>query len=165
MDFFALAQTCAPSVHPRTMAAVAHVESGFQPLAIGVVGGRLERQPRNLAEAVATARALAAAGWNFSVGLAQVNRYQLEARRIDYERAFDPCQSLTTGAEILTECYARAATRFRESQQALQAAFSCYYSGNFSRGFVPDGVGQSSYVQRVLASATKFTPPRAGEAP
>jgi len=74
MDMLALAQQCAPSVHPQTMAAVVGVESGSNPFAIGVVGGTLVRQPNNLAEATATAQALDRAGYNFSVGIAQVNR-------------------------------------------------------------------------------------------
>ena len=101
MDFAALAQTCAPAVHPLTMAAIVHVESEFNPYAIGVVGGRLVRQPRNLAEAVATAQSLEKAGYNFSVGVAQVNRYQLAGHGLDYTRAFDACASLRAGAEIL----------------------------------------------------------------
>jgi type IV secretion system protein VirB1 len=156
MDFYALSQACAPAVHPQTMAAVAHVESTFNPYAIGVVGGRLERQPRNLAEAVATAQALAAGGWNFSLGLAQVNRHQLAGHGLNFERAFDACESLRAGAEILQECFARARAQYRNEQQALQASFSCYYSGNFSRGFVSEGAGRGSYVQRVLLSAARI---------
>ena len=34
----ALSQSCAPSVAPQTLAAIAHVESRFDPLAIGVNG-------------------------------------------------------------------------------------------------------------------------------
>ena len=67
MDFVALAQHCAPTVHPLTMAAVVRVESGFNPLAIGVVGGRLVRQPVSKDEAVATAKALAGAGYNHPI--------------------------------------------------------------------------------------------------
>ena len=56
---------------------VVRVESSGNPYAIGVVGGRLQRQPKNLAEAVATAKMLEQKGFNFSLGLAQVNRYIL----------------------------------------------------------------------------------------
>src|SRR5271163_2302233 len=73
LDFVALAQQCAPQVSPVTMAAIVRTESGFNPYAIGVANGRLVRQPASLDEAVSTARALAAGGWNFSAGLAQVN--------------------------------------------------------------------------------------------
>ena len=69
-----MAAACAPLVHPATaQALVVEVESGFNPHAIGVVGGALERQPRSRAEALATARRLQRSGWNFSVGLAQIN--------------------------------------------------------------------------------------------
>lgn len=135
------------------MAAVAHVESGFNPFAIGVVGGRLERQPANKAEAVATAKALDQAGYNFSVGVGQVNRYNLPKYGLDYESAFDPCANLRAGASILVDCFGRARGQFGDEQAALQAAFSCYYSGNFSTGFKPDFKGQPSYVQKVLNSA------------
>ena len=160
MDFVALAQTCAPAVHPTTLAAIVHVESGFNPYAIGVVGAHLLRQPHNLDEAVATARALEARGMNFSIGAAQVNRYQLQRRGLSYEQGFDACTSLATGARILQECFGRASSSQRTEQQALQAAISCYYSGNFSRGFASDGAGQGSYVQRVLDSAARR--PQAG---
>ena len=51
----------------------------------------------------------------------------------------------------------RAAKRTPEPQAALHAALSCYYSGNFSRGFKPDVAGKPSYVQKVLASAGTTT--------
>ena len=71
--FIALVMACAPQVHAETARALVSVESAFNPWAIGVVGGALVRQPRYRAEALATARALQAAGWNFSVGLGQIN--------------------------------------------------------------------------------------------
>lgn len=153
LEFLALAQECAPTVAPQTMAAVVSVESSYNPFAIGVVGGKLERQPKNKEEAVATAKQLEAAGWNFSLGVAQVNRYNLPKYAISYEQAFDACTSLRVGSKILEDCYVRAAKRTPEPQAALQAAFSCYYSGNFTRGFKPDVAGKPSYVQKVLASA------------
>ena len=128
MDFLALAHQCAPAVHPQTMAAVAQVESGFNPFAIGVVGSRLQRQPRNKAEAMATAKALEQAGLNFSLGLGQVNRHNLARYGLDYDSAFDPCANLRAGSLILKECFERALLRFKDQQQALQGALSCYYS-------------------------------------
>ncbi|MBY0365149.1 MAG: hypothetical protein K2X12_02820 [Burkholderiaceae bacterium] len=47
LDFLVLAQQCAPGVHMDTMRRIVHVESSYNPYAIGVVGGRLERQPRD----------------------------------------------------------------------------------------------------------------------
>lgn len=154
LDFMVLAQQCAPTVAPQTMAAIVQVESSFNPYAIGVVGGRLQRQPKSQAEAVATAKALEADGWNFSVGVAQVNRYNLPKYSLTYEEGFEPCANVRVGGKILEECYTRALPRTEgDRQRALRSAFSCYYSGNFTRGFRPDKAGEAPYVQKVLAQA------------
>lgn len=158
-DFAMLAQQCAPLVDHRTLAAVVSVESGKNPYAIGVVNGHLVRQPRNLDEAVATAEALEQGGWNFSVGIAQVNKKNLDKNGVSYAQAFDACKNLNLGAQILKDCYQRAQVRFPDQQAALQAAFSCYYSGNFTRGFQPDKAGEPSYVAKVLAQATGTAQP------
>jgi len=119
---------------------VVQVESSHNPYAIGVVGGRLARQPRTLDEAVATARMLEKEGYNFSLGLAQVNRHNLRRQGLDtYEMAFGQCANLQAGARILADCHARAKGDWGK-------AFSCYYSGNFSTGF------KHGYVQKVFAS-------------
>lgn len=153
LDFMALTQECAPTVEPQTMAAVVKVESSFNPYAIGVVGGRLQRQPKSLVEAVATVKALEAGGWNFSVGVAQVNRYNLSKYSLSSEEAFDPCTNVRVGSKILENCYKRALPIEGDQQRALHMAFSCYYSNNFTRGFLPDKVGEPSYVQKILAQA------------
>jgi type IV secretion system protein VirB1 len=145
--FAALAQTCAPHVDTQTLAAVVRVESGFNPYAIGVVGARLQRQPRNYEEAVATAQALAERGYNFSVGLGQVNVHNLPRYGETIETAFDPCRNLRVSGEILQRCFARSADGTRDQQGALRDAFSCYYSGNFATGY------RQGYVARVIASA------------
>ncbi|MGY2491968.1 lytic transglycosylase domain-containing protein [Cupriavidus sp. CP313] len=151
LDLGSLAQECAPNTHVATLHAVVRTESGFNPFAIGVAGGRLQRQPANKAEAVATARALQAAAWNFSAGLGQVNVSNLQRYRLDLDSVFEPCQNLRASSAILGECYGRAAALVGTGQPALQRALSCYYSGNFTRGFVAEG--KTSYVQRVLANA------------
>lgn len=153
IDFVDLATQCAPTVAHQTMAAVVSVESSYNPYAIGVVGGRLVRQPKTLDEAVATAEALDKAGYNFSMGIAQVNRYNLPKYKLTYRQAFDPCANLRAGSKILEDCYVRALPRRPEPQYALQAAFSCYYSGNFNRGFRPDRKGEPSYVQKILVAS------------
>ncbi|WP_425493484.1 transglycosylase SLT domain-containing protein [Marilutibacter chinensis] len=128
------------AVPGEIMRHVVQVESSFNPYAIGVVGGRLVRQPRSLAEALATARMLEEKGYNFSVGLAQVNRYNLAKYGLSsYERAFQTCPNLQAGARILAECHQRADGDWGK-------AFSCYYSGNFVTGF------RHGYVQKVMAS-------------
>ncbi|MEM5389811.1 lytic transglycosylase domain-containing protein [Paraburkholderia phymatum] len=152
LDFNSLAQQCAPNVHPVTLQAVVRTESGFNPFAIGVVAGHLLRQPRDRAEAIATARALDARGINFSLGLGQVNRTNLAHYGLTYETAFDVCANLKAGADILHRCYTQAAARMGTGDRALRAAISCYYSGNFTRGLAAAANG-TSYVQRVSANA------------
>jgi type IV secretion system protein VirB1 len=163
VDFSSLAQQCAPTVAPVTIQALVKTESGFNPYAIGVVGGHLARQPASRNEALATARALEAAGWNYSMGVAQVNRANLRALGLTSESVFDPCANLRAGAVILADCYKRASGTGLGPQGALRAALSCYYSGNFTRGFEPDQHGKT-YVQRVAANAADL-PVSAGVVP
>ncbi|PYE25430.1 type IV secretion system protein VirB1 [Paraburkholderia silvatlantica] len=155
LEFIPLAQECAPQVSLMTMAAIVRTESGFNPYAIGVVHGRLARQPVSEAEAIATAHALERGGWNFSVGLAQVNRANWSTYGLDERSAFDPCRNLAAGAAILQGCFelarqARAHAHARasaDSQSALRAGLSCYASGDFSTGY------RTGYVQRVVSNA------------
>lgn len=144
--FYILAAACAPQVHASTAQALVAVESGFNPHAIGVVGGVLDRQPRNRAEAIATAQDLQAKGWNFSVGLAQINARNLERLGLTVATALDPCTNLRAMQTVLGECIDRSAARAPE-QTALRQALSCYYSGNFVSGF------RLGYVQRVTRAA------------
>lgn len=147
--FLALVLVCAPQVHADTAGALVRVESGFNPWAIGVVGGALERQPRHRAEALATARALQRAGWNFSVGLGQINVGNFQRLGLTLESAFDLCTNLAAMQTVLAECFERATARPAATrQQALHHALSCYYSGNFNTGF------RHGYVRRVISAAS-----------
>ncbi len=159
VPFEKLAAECAPGIHPATLKAVVSTESSWNPYAIGVVGGTLERQPRSLAEAVATARALEQQGFNFSMGLGQVNRHNLSKYGETYETVLEPCRNLKAGGTILKDCFLRARKLMGDEQSALRAAFSCYYSGNFTRGFRADKVGQPSYVKKVVGNANSQAPP------
>lgn len=130
------------AVSPTIMQHIVKVESSGNPYAIGVVGGRLQRQPRNLTEAVSTAQMLEKKGYNFSLGIAQVNRYNLKKYGLtSYEQAFQICPNLKAGTLILKECYDRA--------KDWGKSFSCYYSGNFVTGY------KHGYVQKVFASMNK----------
>lgn len=146
--FLALTVSCAPLVHPETSHALVAVESGFNPHAIGVVNGALFRQPRSPGEAITTARSLQAQGWNFSVGLAQINLHNFAWLGLSLDTAFDPCENLRAMQKVLLDCFDRAGPA-RPAQPAIRKALSCYYSGNFETGF------RHGYVQRVAAVATK----------
>jgi len=154
LTFNQLATRCAPTVHASTLQALARTESGFNPYAIGVVGGSVP-QPKTLEDAIATVKALHKAGKNFSMGLAQINKYNLPKFGLTYETVFEPCQNLQTGAQILEDCFTRAGNV--DSQVALQKALSCYYSGNFRTGFRQDFKGQPPYVKRIQLAAAANT--------
>jgi type IV secretion system protein VirB1 len=147
LTLIGLLLTCAPQVDTRTALALIRVESTSNPHAIGVVGGQLERQPRHRAEALATAKALQRDGWNFSVGLAQINVHNLDRLGLSLDTAFEPCRNLGAMQAVLGECHQRANQRANKPgtnpQHALRLALSCYYSGNFSTGF------RHGYVQRI----------------
>lgn len=144
--FLTLAMACAPQVHPDTARAIVSVESGFNPYAIGVVGGALVRQPRTFAEALATIDALHAAGWNYSVGIGQINVANFARLGLTASTALDPCTNLTAMQAVLGACFERASPT-ADAQAALRRALSCYYSGNFSTGV------RHGYVGRVVATA------------
>lgn len=146
-SFTALAHTCAPHVDVTTLAALVRVESGFNPYAIGVVGAHLQYQPHNYEQALATANALAARGYDFSVGLGQVNVRNLGRVGESLATIFDPCRNLRASSTILQRCFARSSARAGDTQGALRNALSCYYSGNFMTGY------RQGYVARILASA------------
>lgn len=147
--FLALALACAPQVHADTARALVSVESAFNPWAIGVVGGALLRQPRHRAEALATAKALRDAGWNFSVGLGQINVGNFDRLGLTVETAFEPCANLAAMQTVLAECFDRANGSASKAvhQVALRQALSCYYSGNFDTGF------RHGYVRKVVVAA------------
>jgi type IV secretion system protein VirB1 len=153
--FLALALACAPQVHADTARALVSVESAFNPWAIGVVGGALVRQPRHRAEALATAKALQAAGWNFSIGLGQINVGNFDRLGLTIESAFEPCGNLAAMQTVLAECFDRASRSAVKAvdQAALRQALSCYYSGNFATGF------RHGYVRKVVAAAGTAMPP------
>ena len=131
------------AVSAEVMQHIVHVESGSNPYAISVVGGQLVRQPQNLGEALATVQMLDAKGYNYSLGVAQVNRANLGRYGLDsFEKAFEVCPNLAAGARILAACYASSGGNWGE-------AFSCYYSGNFVTGY------RDGYVQKVYDSINR----------
>lgn len=148
-EFIDVATRCAPAVHPGTALALVQVESALNPWAIGVVGGALVHQPRSRAEALATARRLQSTGWNFSVGLAQINVGNFARLGLTLDSAFDTCANVAAMQVVLTDCFARAgkATSASPRQWALRRALSCYYGGDFTTGFL------HGYVHRVVSTA------------
>lgn len=131
---------CSVAVPPHQMSAIVRTESSANPYAIGVVGHYLSRQPANLEEAMQTVQILKAGGYNYSVGLAQVNKVNF-GRYLSKDKLFSRCDNLLAGSKILKACY--------DQYQDWPKAYSCYYSGNPITGFT------HGYVRKVLKNLKK----------
>ncbi len=149
--FERLAQRCAPSVAPSTLAAIARTESRFNPLSLHDNTLGVSAAPSTVAEATSIAKRLMAAGHSVDLGLMQINSANLGALGLTPEAAFDACRSLAAGAMILAADYAGGATHASQ-QAALRVAFSRYNTGDPLRGFA------NGYVDRVEAAAYQVVP-------
>ncbi len=148
--FIAVALACAPQVNVSTTRALVSVESAFNPWAIGVVRGVLDHQPLNRAQALSTARALQASGWNFSVGLGQINIHNLARLGLTLDAAFEPCANLAALQRVLLECFERSqglSPPHLGDQLVLRRTLSCYYSGKVAAAY------HQGYVNKVAAAA------------
>jgi type IV secretion system protein VirB1 len=144
----ALAAACAPDVAPTTLLAVAQVESGLDPLAIGIngpAGGA--RRARSAGEAVRTAQRLLSTGADIDLGLAQINARNLSPLGLSLTDAFEPCANLGAAARLLSEGYRRARSTSVSAQARLRVALSYYNTGRPERGFA------NGYVTRVAVAA------------
>jgi type IV secretion system protein VirB1 len=148
----ALAAACSPSVAPSTLAAIAKVESGFDPWAIGVNGPHPKQlHPASAAAATAAAQRLIAGGANVDLGLAQINVHNLASLGLTIANAFEPCRNLAASARVLAADY-RAADPAIGEQAALRTSISLYNTGDPLRGF------RNGYVAKVTAAATLAVP-------
>lgn len=139
-----LIAACAPQVAPPTIAAIIRVESGGNPLAIGINGPmRLSRRPTDAADAARLARTIMQVGYSVDLGLMQINSRNLPGLGLTVEQVFDPCINIRAGATILTRGYLGATRRWGPGQDALKAALSAYNTGNYEAGF------RNGYVAKV----------------
>lgn len=156
IDYNALLQECTNGVHPQIMHGIIRQESSFNPYAIGVVNGRLSRQPTTHSEAIATVKMLQRNGMNYSMGLAQVNKQHMGRFGFTAENIFEPCANVKAGATIFNQCHIAAKQRFGNTPHAIGAALSCYYSGNFTTGFKRYGTDKAPYVDSVRANMLTY---------
>jgi type IV secretion system protein VirB1 len=151
IDWPALMARCAPQVSASTLQAVMQVESRGQALALSVNGRwRLQRQPRDLAQAQAWLRWLLAHGRSADVGLMQVNTANFAALGLTAGNAFDPCTNLRAGAAVLQQAYARARLQQVDEQAALHQALSTYNTGSPVKGL------HNGYVARVATVVARM---------
>lgn len=145
-----LLNTCQNQVDASILKRLIDNESSRNPYAIAVVGAKAINQPDNQADAIQIATDLENEGFNYSLGLMQINKKNFPAYGLTIETAFDACTNIEVGADIFAQCYHRAKQQSSDKthQQLLDDAASCYYSGNFSRGYQGEGKRGISYVEK-----------------
>jgi type IV secretion system protein VirB1 len=149
----ALLEQCAPQVSQVLMQALVRTESAWQPLAIGMDKAQgTVKQPETLAEAIATAKELAAAGRKFSVGLAQIHVSNVALYGMTWEQAFDACSNLAVGQKILWNFYHRASASGYSGVAAIWAALRGYNSGGVDRAV------SDEYANRIFAYMSSAPP-------
>lgn len=154
-----LFQQCAPNVAPETLRTVIAIESSGNPYAIAIVGQRVTTPPKTEKNAIDMTKALEAQGLNYSVGLMQINKSNFARYGLTIDTAFDVCKNLNVGARILESCFMSAKkTASKSDQLALRHALSCYYSGNFTRGYVKEN--GKSYLDKVENVVSNYSVPK-----
>lgn len=135
IEFIALAEQCAPAIDKNVTLSIVKKESAFNPFAIGVNKGgkRLARQPKDYGTAVVTAQKLINDGYNIDMGYAQINSANLKRLGLTVGQVFEPCNNLKAMQYILSECYSRSGNY--QVNVKLSRAFSCYNTGNHTKGF------------------------------
>ncbi|WP_113631732.1 lytic transglycosylase domain-containing protein [Pectobacterium peruviense] len=150
--FMAAVMQCAATIHPSTASDVAKVESGFNPYAVAEIVPKKERKPGSLGiishqptskqAAVNIIKQVVEKGRRYSVGLMQITSTNFRHYGVTAHDLLDPCTNLSIFERILTDCSQRGGT--------LKRALSCYYSGNFDTGQLPESAfNQTSYIQRI----------------
>ncbi|MFA1672782.1 type IV secretion system lytic transglycosylase VirB1 [Rhizobium mongolense] len=146
-----LARECAPSVDPTTLAAIAKVESGFDPLAAhdNTTGESLHWDDQTQARDSVKDRL--DAQHSIDVGLMQINTNNFPVLNLTIENALQPCKSLAAAAYLLESRYAGGDTAAAR-QLALRKAISAYNTGDLQSGFA------NGYVRKVEAAAREIVP-------
>ena len=137
----ALALRCAQGVAPDTVASIARVESGYNPLAIHDNTTQQTLDPSSPEDGITLATNLIVVQrHSVDLGLLQVNSSNLQRLGLTITEAFDACHSMQAGSRLLSDAY----------QDALRKALSAYNTGDEQRGMV------NGYVRRVEHAATSI---------
>lgn len=147
-DLSSLINKCSYRVAPSTMYAIVKTESRGNPLAININGRvKLKYQPYTFDQAVKWADYLEAHGYNFDIGLTQVNIKNIHRFGFKAHDMLKPCINLRIGSVILHSNYVHALWRSANQQEALHKALSAYNTGNYYGGF------NNGYVAKVIFNA------------
>lgn len=153
----ALAKQCAPEIHPLTMGYLVGHESSNSRFAINVNlrGGQARppfKAPTTLEEAVSFVGWLETHGYNFDVGLGQINSANFRMLNVTASQLFDSCTNLRAAQTVLKTCYSAAVKIYPAGQVALRHALSCYNTGSLTAGI------ENGYVAKVTAQLSQSTP-------
>lgn len=145
-----LAKSCQNTLEPDIIMRLINNESSGNPYAIAVKGLSTFNQPENRNDAISALKSLDSLGFNYSVGLMQINFSNFKSTGLDFSNAFDYCANIRAGAKLFNDCHIRASQKFKGESDSfiLDSAASCYYSGNFTYGFKKEGKSQISYVEK-----------------
>lgn len=145
-----LEQCSNKNAHPTVMLAIIKTESGGNPNAINInkdSNGRKARiaaQPKNREQAIQWVNYLEKNGYNFDVGLAQVNSINIRKYGYRAQDALDVCTNLRMASDILKKNYSSALYKNGDQQYAIRMAISAYNTGNYRSGF------SNGYVSKVI---------------
>ncbi len=145
-------ESCSSKISVQILLALCSVESNLNPYALGIVDNYLTRQPKTAQEAQLVIEDLNAGNHNYSVGLCQINIKNILKENADPLDYLDPCVNIQHADNIFYACYERSKRNYStlsEIDHVMNAA-SCYYSGNFKRGYSADRWTGNSYVYRFL---------------
>jgi len=165
-EFVSLAERCAPGVPADTLLAIAGTESALYVDAISInrpnVAARragysdgqlvLTREPKDRREATYWIHWFESHRYTVSIGLMQVNSEMAPRFRLKPEQLLEPCTNLRVGAAILISVYTHLAREIGEGFSALDAALSCYNTGDSITGF------RNGYVKNIYAHAPRRWP-------
>lgn len=149
---------CGERVHPEILHSIIKTESSFNPYVIANVTDGTSLRFETKEEAINEANKLEKEGKKYSAGLMQIYSENFKHYGLDNNKVFDYCENITVGAKILKSCYKKSVEQNGNlgHDSHLDNAMSCYYSGNFKRGFKKDEGLNTSYVERIRDNQTSI---------
>jgi type IV secretion system protein VirB1 len=149
--FLELAVQCAPGIPVELIAAVASVESQFQPLALRL-NGKLGRAP-SAGEGVASVVGNADDGVAVAIGLTGQSEASLREAHVSVADAFDACSSLKVAASRLDTLLKLAEAGGASPGAAEKQALTSYFVSTSFRGWNAGG-----YVAHILEERSRLRP-------
>ena len=148
-----LAEHCAPTTPSATLASIAAVESGGDPLTLRDNVSGVAYHPASLQTAVDLAQTLIHQSSSVDVGLLQINSRNFDKLGLTARTALSACSNLAAAGRMLNENYARAVS-LNSNAPLLQTAYSIYNTGKPTRGF------HNGYTGKVVAASQRRILPK-----